>query len=185
MKMMKGNTHMPIQITISGDTAIEALHELRGLSNGLSGAVAPAADTRPVAEEVPAGDERAFPEPKPARKPRAAKAEIAAEPEVAEKPTAPFDDTSASAASNADETKSAQDIPTEASSGSATSASPTDEKPFTLDDARKALGDLLAQPNGKDKAKAVFAEFSATKISDIAEGQIKGFIAAIAKQRGL
>jgi hypothetical protein len=158
---------MPIQITISGDTAIEALHELRGLSNGLSGAVAPAADTRPVAEEVPAGDEKAFPEPKPTRKPRAAKAE----PEAVEQP-APMADKVAEEGTieNADaDERQAEEA----------------EKPFTVDDARTALSDLLKQPDGKTKAQAVFAEMGCTKLSEIPEGSYKAFIAAIAKARGL
>lgn len=166
---------MPIQITISGDTATEALRELQGLSAGFSGPVHAlnfaSAGRGPLAEEVPLGEERSFPEAKPARKPRAPK----------QVETAPAETPETEAEREAEADAMAETPATVEAAEEAVAA----DQVFTLDDARKALGDLLAQPNGKDKAKAVFAEFSATKISDIAEGQIKGFIAAIAKQRGL
>ena len=152
---------MPIQITISGDTAVEALRELHGLSAGL---VVP--DTRPVAEEVPAEEEKVFPEA-PKRRGRPPKTE-----------PAPVEQSAPMADKLAEEGRLEDADADERQAEEA-------EKPFTVDDARKALSDLLAQPDGKTKAQAVFAEMKCTKLSEIPEGEFKAFIAAIAKARGL
>ncbi len=182
---------MSIHITINGDNAAEALRELKIFAAGLT---PPAVDARPapvavndrlVAEEVPAGEEKAFPDAKPARKPRAAKQaetpqEIEAVADAQEEQAPPLADTSASAAE-----ATAESAPPSSGEASSSSATTADEKPFTADDARRALADLLAQQNGKDMAKAVFAEFDAAKLSDITEANYKPFIAAIAKKRGL
>lgn len=161
---------MPIQITISGDTAVEALRELHGLSAGLT----PAAPPAPVAEPVPAGEERAFPEAtKTTRKPRAAKAEV-----VADAPPQAGEVTN-------DVLGQGASAPAEEKPGEVTNDVPADDQVFTVDDARKALKDLLEQPDGKTKAQAVFAEMGAKMLSQIPEGSYKAFIAAIAKARGL
>lgn len=152
---------MPIQITISGDTAVEALRELHGLSAGL---VVP--DTRLVAEEVPAEEEKVFPGA-PKRRGRPPKA------------VEPVQETAPEAETSVAEQNTAQAPDADQETDQA------DDKPFTVDDARKALSDLLAQPDGKTKAQAVFAEMKCTKLSEIPEGEFKAFIAAIAKARGL
>lgn len=170
---------MPIQITISGDTAVEALRELQGLSSGLT---APAAKVEPapapqVAEEVPAAEEKTFPEPaKTTRKPRAAKVE----PQDAPRPSPEL-------VAEAQGRFAEGNLYGELDGPAEPEAEQPEEtdKPFTVDDARTALSDLLKQPDGKTKAQAVFAETGCTKLSEIPEGSYKAFIAAIAKARGL
>lgn len=64
-------------------------------------------------------------------------------------------------------------------------AGASDEKSFTLDDARKALADLLAQPDGKTKAQGIFADFEIKQLSQLPTEKYKAFIAAIAGARGV
>jgi hypothetical protein len=190
---MKGITHMPIQITISGDTARQTLRELHGLSAGLGGAVPAPVEPAPmqdIAEEVPTGEEKTFPEPRRRSRPPKAK-----EPEQVEQP--------AEKAPNAETLEALREAEGGAPLAAANSVEelieelnepqtdhvaadePQTDQAFTIDDARKALADLLAQPEGKAKAKQVFGQFNAAKLSDLAEADFKGFIAAIAKARGL
>lgn len=161
---------MPVHINITGEDAAHALRELQGLATGFSGPVQAlnftSAGRGPVAEEVPAAEEKTFPEPK-----RRGRPPKAVEPEVVEQPTPMAD-------------KVAEEGTIENADADERQAEEA-EKPFTVDDARTALSDLLKQPDGKTKAQAVFAEMGCTKLSEIPEGAYKAFIAAIAKARGL
>lgn len=196
---------MPVTITIMGETANQALAELMGLSHGVSASPAPAPTESKAtlqAEPVPDSERKVFPpEQPPEQPPRRTRTKKAAEleavdiepapkqePEVAAEPEAPFleSDTSANAESPAGETKSVSGTATAEPSGSAAPASPSDGKPeFTEDDARRALIDLGAQANGKEKCRAVLTKFGATKLSEIPAEKRKEFIAEIARERGI
>lgn len=148
---------MPIEIKINGATANEAVSELKSLA-GLMRDTAVLA----VAEEVPAGEEKTFPEVK--KRARPARTEAA--------PIVSLGDSD-----NGTGGRSAPVAKPEADA--------SDEEPFTLDDARKALADLLAQPDGKTKAQGIFADFEIKQISQLPTEKYKAFIAAIAGARGL
>lgn len=157
---------MPVEITIKGENASQALAELMSLSNGFNAAPAPV-----YAEEVPAGEERAAPEPKaPGRR----KGQTTKVVEVAEVDVPSVDPASVQEAAPEPEKVEAEQ-----------NTAQETEQTFSEDDARKALVDLGAQPDGKALCRAVLTEFGVTKISEIKPEARKDFIAAIAKKRGL
>lgn len=168
---------MPVTIHIEGTSAAHAFAEMRTL---LGGDPRLRPEPAPVAEEVPAGEEKTFPEPTKATRKRAAKAETVAK--DVERPSAELV-TQAQGRFAEGNLYGELDGPAEPEAEQP--EAPADDTPFTLDDARKALADLLAQPDGKTKAQAVFAELGCAKLSELSEGQYKAFIAAIAKARGL
>ena len=154
---------MPVNITITGAAAQEALDELAALAAAIGNQIDDAQLSPPASQATPrkrarrAPESPALVEPVPALDP-------------AEKP-APQPEASKPA------TVEAAAVETIAALNS--------ETEFTEDDARNALLDLGRQADGRAKCREVLAEFNAAKISEIKPGDRKAFIAAIAKHRGL
>ena len=163
VQLLKGKTHMPVNITITGAAAQEALDELAALAAAIGNQIDDAQLSSPAPQATPrkrarrAPESPALVEPVPALDP-------------AEKP-APQPEASKPA------TVEAAAVETIAALNS--------ETEFTEDDARNALLDLGRQADGRAKCREVLAEFNAAKISEIKPGDRKAFIAAIAKHRGL
>lgn len=177
---------MPVTITIHGQSAGEALAELLGFSQALDGprpAGEPAAKLQ--AEPVPDSERKEFP-PEPPRRTRAKKTaeleavdiEPAPKQEVAAEPEAPLSEPAVDAAEPSAE-------PTPSTSSSADTATDDVKPEFSEDDARRALIDLGAQPDGKQKCRDVLTKFQATKLSEIPAVKRKEFIAEIARMRGI